>query len=842
MKRMRYAAYTLVTIVMSLAIAPAQADEADTSAVDTARYAQHPQKIARAVRAEIAPTLDGRLDDEAWLMAPVQSGFTQKDPDHGEPSSEKTEFRILYDDEALYIGAMCYDSEPDKIMAKLARRDDWEQRDEFNVNLDPQHDHKTGYFFVVGPSGWIADGVVFNDGDDDDTWDGVWDAKTALLDNGWSVEMKIPYHAIRFSPKQSYEWGINAFRNIARNNEWTQWSFTPRGMSGWASRFAHLKGIEGIEPKRSVEVFPFAIGRTTRSPGGEGEADETDLFSTVGVDMRYALNSGVSLNAAINPDFGQVEGDPAVLNLSAFETFFRERRPFFLEGISIFEPPTPGIVGVGEQSRLFHSRRIGRRPSRFDLPEDSEEVQRPDNSTILGAVKLSGKTDSQTAFGVINAVTGREEARIDLPVTDPATGLIDTVRRNFRVEPRTNWFIGRVQQDVAENSTLGAQLTAVNGEDFDPAYVGAVDGNLKFGGTDYTLYSRMAVSRAGQEADRDSGYEAAVYFSKFAGWLGGQVYADVRSKEFDANDLGFMSRNNRITAGAHLQLDKLEPYWFARRSGFNFNVWHHRNLDGDELARGINFNMWHNLKNYWGLSAGISQEADTSDDLETRGGPVMGRPGPVWWWFDIWSDDRGSLSGWLDTNGHRSHRGRNSGHRYRFEIEWRPLAHVSLEVEPSVRFGKTFAQWLENVDDNGDDVDDRFVFGELESRVFEIEARASYAFTPRLSVQLFLQPFVTTGDYSAIKELARENSYSFVPYDGLEDNPDFKRRALRSNLVLRWEYRPGSTFFAVWQQNRDRDFDEADNPEFAPLAGVGKSFGDDGDSIFLVKFNRWFGL
>jgi hypothetical protein len=371
------------------------AEAADSTAVDTSLYTQHPQKNAQAVRADVAPIIDGRLDDAVWLTAPVQTGFTQSDPDPSKPSSEKTEFRISYDDEAIYIGATCFDSEPDKITALLTRRDDLENRDTFNINLDPHHDHKTGYFFVVAPSGWMSDGVVFNDDDDDGTWDGVWKAKTAILDNGWNLEMKIPYHVIRFSPKERYVWGINAYRNIARKSEWTQWSFTPSGMSGWTSRFSHLEGVEGIEPQRSVEVFPFSLGRATLSPGEDGEPDETDLLATVGVDMRYPVTSAVSLNSTVNPDFGQVEGDPAVLNLSVFETFLRERRPFFLEGISIFEPPTPGIVGIDEQTRLFHSRRIGRRPSRFDLPDDSEELKRPDNSTIVGAVKLSGNNGEQ---------------------------------------------------------------------------------------------------------------------------------------------------------------------------------------------------------------------------------------------------------------------------------------------------------------------------------------------------------------------------------------------------------------------------------------------------------------
>ena len=352
--------------------------------------------------------------------------------------------------------------------------------------------------------------------------------------------MEIPYHVLRFGEKPVYTWGINAYRYISRHVEWTHWSFKPRGVNGWPSRFGHLEGIEGIRPKRSLEIFPFSLGRMILTRGEDDGGNETDLFGTAGIDVRYGLSSNISLNGTVNPDFGQVEADPAVLNLGVFETFFDERRPFFVEGNQIFESPRPGIVGIDRPTRLYRSRRIGRQPSRLDLPDDSDEVGRPDNTTILGAVKISGKTQRRTAFGVLSAVTGSEYARIDQRVTDPLTALVDTVRRRHKVEPMTNYFVGRVRQDLLTNSTVGAQLTAVNGEGFDPAYVGAGDVHVKWWDNAYRVYSRLAISRAGQNDDRGSGWEGLFYFSKFSGSFGGQGYVDARSPGFDANDLGFM--------------------------------------------------------------------------------------------------------------------------------------------------------------------------------------------------------------------------------------------------------------------------------------------------------------
>ena len=319
-----------VFLISGADAADEQPAHTDTSDAQMQFWMTHPQRTARAVRAEVPPRLDGVIDDEIWLRAPVHEGFTQNDPDNGEPSTQRTTFQVAYDDDALYIAGMCYDTRPDSITARLARRDEWRERDLLEINLDPHHDHQTGVYFVVGPSGWIEDGIIYNDDDFDDSWDSVAEMKTARRTDGWSWELKIPYHVLRFGEKETYTWGINVFRKISRRAEWSQWSFTPRGVSGYVSRFGHLEGIEGIRPQRSLEIFPFALGRSTLSPGDSGS--EHDLFSSAGLDLRYGLSSNISLNATINPDFGQIEGDPAVLNLGVFETFFRERRPFFSGG------------------------------------------------------------------------------------------------------------------------------------------------------------------------------------------------------------------------------------------------------------------------------------------------------------------------------------------------------------------------------------------------------------------------------------------------------------------------------------------------------------------------------
>jgi len=309
--------------------------------------------------------------------APITTGLTQSDPNEGEPATEKTTVQIAYDDEAVYIGILAYDREPEKIVTRLYRRDAGGGGDCVDIYCNPHHDHQTGNYFLVSASETLTDGVLYNDVEWDVTWDGVWEAKTTIHDKGWTVECKIPYHILLFSPKEEYTWGMNVARRIDRKHEYSHWVMVPKNESGGVSRFGHLVGIKGIHPKKHLEFLPFDLGRSTFVPDSLANPDGRELFSSAGIDMRYGLSTNLSLNATINPDFGQVEADPAVLNLSVFETFFEERRPFFVEGASIFR-----IKGC----QPLYSRRIGKSPGHFPTPPNAAVLSRPDSTTILGAV------------------------------------------------------------------------------------------------------------------------------------------------------------------------------------------------------------------------------------------------------------------------------------------------------------------------------------------------------------------------------------------------------------------------------------------------------------------------
>jgi len=790
----------------------------------------HPGRIMTAVRINPErPTIDGLLDDEVWQHAPASGDFLQKEPNEGEPATEKTTVQIVYDDEALYFGVMCYDSEPDKIVARLARRDGWVESDHISIDIDAHHDHQTANWFMINAAGMKGDGQVYNDTCKDGSWNGIWEAKAAINDQGWSAEYRIPYHTLRFSPKEEYVWGMHVGRRISRKNETDQWCLIRKGVNGWVSQLGHIDGIRGIHPPKHLEVVPFVVGRSSFLPESSANPDGRDLFSSVGADVRYGLSSSISLNATVNPDFGQVEADPASLNLTAFETFYQERRPFFVEGSAIFN--TPG-------SRLFYSRRIGKQPGRFSIPEDSEVIDKPAYTTILNAAKLSGKTANKTSFGIMNAVTAREYAAIESTYTDPVTGMEQTKREKYLIEPLTNYFVGRVKQDVMNNSNIGAMVTAVNRESVRPAYAGEVDGNLKWREGKYSLSARLAGSHTGPADDRKSGYEAVAHFHRGAGWIGGGLDLNVRSPGFDVNDLGFVDRSNKIDSFGFIHVDIEKPWLFVRKMGFWSCNWTNWNFDGVDLGKGGNLYNWIETKNRWFFDWCISKGFEAFNDTETRGGPLMLQPSSIDGWANFGTDDSKPVSLGFHISGRREDKGLSSNHGFGVGLGIRPMSHIQFHLGISYGAGHNHAQWVKNTEDERGE---HYVFGELDRQTLDITTRLNLSFTPDLSFQIYLQPFMAVGDYSNFKELARPRSYEFTSYDSLDLNPDFSHRSLRSNAVLRWEYSPGSVLFLVWSQSRS-EFLEIDSPLLKPYEDLKSSITDEGENVFLIKLNYWLGL
>lgn len=776
---------------------------------------QAPDRALDAVRLEgVRPLIDGVLNDPVWQQAPVFTGFVQREPEEGQPASEQTTVQLAYDDEMLYVGIMAYDSASEGIVSRLVRRDQWAEADWVQVSLDTHHDHQTGYAFLVYAGGSIYDSVIRDYGWDNDAWNGVWESAHIIGPEGWSVEFAIPFHNLRFS--SGGDWGINIARYISRKKEQVFWVMVPRQESGWVSRFAHLEGLAAIQSRRTLEFLPYSVGRSTFAAGRE-------LFGNAGADLRYGLSSNMSLNATINPDFGQVEADPAELNLSVFETFQQERRPFFVADGAVFDTPID----------LFYSRRIGRRPSFHALPDGHDALDASESTTILGAAKLTGKTAAKTTFGLLTALAAREYVRIETTSVRARS----QKHRDFLVEPRTHFLVGRVKQDLfAGNSHVGLLGTAVQRDRAPDAYTSGVDWTLKWRDNGYTFWGQLASSLA--PVDRRGGLGNMAVLSKNSGWLRGELWWEAYSRHFEINDLGFQGRNDFYSPWLWIQLRKEEDWAIFRRSFYNFNRWGTWNFDRTNLQNGFDFNTHHQLKNYWWLHFDYYHTWRAFDDLDTRGGPLIVRPANDGFEIELESDDRFMVSGWVEFEWENNSVG--STHReVSGRIRIRPTSRFEISLRPRYSWDFNHAQWIENFDEDADGADDKFVYGELDSQTLDLTTRANILFSRDLSLEVYVQPFISAGRYADFKALERPRSYSFVDHSGPAKSPNFRNRSLHSNAVLRWEYKPGSTLFIVWSQFRD---DESAVGAFRPGHNLRRSFLDEGTNIFLVKLNYWLHL
>ena len=782
-------------------------------------------KVATAVRIkEVPPRLNGVLDDDIWKTAPLHEGFRQRDPDEGEPVSQRTTFQVAYDDEAVYFAVMCYDSEPDKIVSRLVRRDDYVESDKVQIILDPHYNRQRGFSFTIYPSGSVIDGIVGGNGPGgwNNAWDGVWEAKAAIHSNGWAVECRIPFYMFRFSPKDKYIWGLQVEREISRRKERSHWRLIKKGDPGWISHFGDLIGIEDIHPSRHLELIPYAMGRTTLN-------NTAGLWGNIGGDVQYGITSGITLNATINPDFGQVEADPATLNLSAYEEFFEERRPFFVKGSSIFN------FGEGE-NQLFYSRRIGRQPGHFEIPESATELSRPEATTILGAAKIVGRTNSNTSFGIMEAITAPEHAQIKEKGES----------RDSLVEPLTNYFVGRVTQDILEgNSRVGLITTAVNRQTSNAAYVGGLDWDLRFAKERYKISGLVAASQAGELGARKSGYFAHIEFDKQGGWWRLDTDFNVRSPDLDINDVGYTQRGDMLRWFYDFMIKKEQPFSIFREVTLGLYGWREWNYDGVSIGRYSEIWTDGKLKNYWEYDLWVGRNLESFRDEDVRrGGTLIKNPAGWWIFTQLRTDSRkmvqlelNPIFAWDDDN-------KSSEKEVSLRLNIRPASNVELSIGPMYRYRIYDAQWVELVEENiNGHTKNHYVYGELTSQTLDFTTRANISFTPTLSLQFYVQPFITIGDYTNFKALVEPKSYRFKPYP-LKRNPDFHRRSLRGNTVLRWEFRPGSTLFLVWSQSREiklEDIRESDL-EFRPVHRLRSSFTDPGKNIFLIKCRYWFGV
>ena len=847
-------------------------------------------RTLQATRAVGEIRMDGRLDEPVWEQAPNATDFTQNRPDPGTPATERTEVRVLYADEAIYVGARLYDN-PDSIAAQLARRDgigaysDW-----IFVLLDSYNDYRTAFNFGVNPRGVKVDLLLTDDSRQDFSWDAVWEAATQIDSAGWTAEFRIPLSQLRYNPEQTV-WGVNFQRLIARKNESALWSPTPPDAAGIVSRFGKLVGLDGLASPTRLELEPYSVARVRRSPPaapGDPFHRKNDLFGSAGLDFQYGVTSSLTLTGTVNPDFGQVEADPSVVNLTAFESFFPEQRPFFVEGSNLFDFD----VGGG---RLFYSRRIGRRPQGF-APGDALFRDIPESSTILGAAKLSGRTASGWSIGVLDAVTAAEEARyVD------AEGL----ERRAPVEPLTNYGVVRVSRDFRRGqSALGGIVTSTNRRLEDggslgflrtSAYSGGVDGRHRFGGGNYEVRGSLVGSRIGgstesiglvqqapgryfQRPDAEhlnfdpgrtslSGLAGNLFIGKIGGGRWGWGFlGNAVSPGFEVNDLGFQRQADDLNGRAYITLTQYEPNRLFRRSGIGLHTFGGWTFGGERVQTGFNTNGFFQLRNYWEGFFDITPTLSALSTNMLRGGPAVLEPAGLSFGGGLNTDRRKALSGRFFVRSLADGAGKRSL-SLSPSLEVRPSPRMEFSAGPSISWNHDPAQYVgqPRVADTT-----FYLAGHLEQTTTSLVARLNYTFTPGLSLQFYAQPFISAGAYDRFRELgdpqagalderfrlfsegelrACEGFYGVrAQRDGCGEDagfayrfgePDFNTKRFNSNAVLRWEYRPGSTLFVVWNQGR-RDF--RTDGSFALDRDAGRLFAADGTNVLLVKLSYWFGL
>ena len=850
---------TRVLLPALLAMFPASAGAQSN---DPAHVANRP--VVVAARAAGPIHVDGRLDEASWAQAQVVSDFTQVDPEEGRPVSERTEARILFDDEALYIGVRLHDRERPSM--RLGRRDmDLMDSDWLGVVIDSYHDHRTAFSMDVNPAGVQRDAVksMGSGGkeQDDLSWDAVWEAKATVDEGGWTAEYRIPFSQLRFGTAVEQTWGIQLERVIGRRKEYAVLSFTPKSEAGGIPTYGHLVGLRDIEPGNRLEVLPYVVARSERvDPGPNPFRTDSEYFRSAGVDLLYRVTSDFAVNASINPDFGQVEVDPAVVNLTVYETFFEEKRPFFIEGSEIFDFGRNTSGG-----RLFYTRRIGRNPQ---LGAPTSASDSPDAATILGAAKVTGKTASGWSLGIIEAVTDREDARYLAP---------DGSEANFGVEPLSNYLVARARKDAGQGrSSVGGMFTAVNRDLTTQPMQDALRSSAYSGGMDFRLesanrvwavagsaaFSRVAgtpeamtrVQRAGNHffqrpdaehlsVDTDatslSGYSIGASVTRQGGqhWRGNVAVA-ATSPAFEVNDIGFQTRTDRRDFAANLSYVQNTPGSFFRNYTLGSTLRLEHNYDWQRILGISNLQFSFRTLDFWGGAIGVTRFLSANDDRGTRGGPLMERPANTTGFFHLGSDSRKPLSVFTTIDGSRdAYDGWAAGAEVVAII--RPSPRWNLRVGPSFSRSLTQAQYVGTVPDATATATygARYLFAPLFQTTLVMETRLDVTFTPKLSFQLYAQPFISSGDYREVGSLDAPQSYSFTPWNGDHPNFDFNFRSLRGTAVLRWEYRPGSTLYLAWQQSRS---------DYA--AGVGDfdfsrdrqaMFRAKPDNVFVLKASYW---
>jgi len=869
----------------------ANGNPGDSTIIAKKKY--NTQKLSAAI------TLDGIPSEDAWNQVEWGGDFIQWQPSEGKAPHQQSNFKILYDDKFLYVAYRCHDTAPDSIVKRMGRRDQF-PGDWIEIHIDSYHDLRTAFSFTISVSGVRGDEFVSNNGSNwDASWNPIWYSKTNVDDKGWTAEIKIPFSQLRYGNETDKVWGLQVLRRIFRKEERSTWQYIPQNGGVWVSSFGELHGLKDIPVHRQVEIAPYVITQADKYKKQPGNpfAKGFDKKLSAGLDGKLAITNDLILDFTVNPDFGQVEADPSQVRIDGFQNFFAEQRPFFIESRNIFDYQLTGAQTGGDfnSDLLFYSRRIGGSPHGYPNTTNGEYVKYPQNTSILGAAKFSGKTKKGLSIGILESITQREMATIDKNGT----------RRDEMVEPLTNFFVARLQKDYdGGNTIIGGIITSVNREKglsdmlHRNAYSGGLDflhfwknrtwyirGNIVFsevqGSKEAILRTQTAFEHLFQRPDATeltvdpnrtslSGMGGTVRFGKLGGKSGrlGQVFKfetgfTLRSPGLEINDIGFLLTTNEINHFTWAGLQFQRSFSIFRNARLNYNHWSRWDYSGKFMFQLFNFNTGAAFKNNWQVGASFTWNPFEISNNALRGASSMRRPigaGPS---FNLTSDNRKKVYASMNVSSfdgfENTVKSRNAG----LTVILQPLNALNISIGTNYSYNwRRQDQFVRNITYNGST---RSIVSQVAQKTLRFTARINYNITPDLTLQYYGQPFISRPVYTNFayvsdplaKEFndrfhvftANQISFSNGQYrvddntDGNVDysfsNPDFNFVQFRSNLVVRWEYKRGSELFLVWSQGSTPDANaDIASPLFNSL--FDNAFADQSRNIFLVKWTYRF--
>ena len=853
-----------------------------------------PKKSYKATYVTSAPSIDGFLNDSIWKEGEWVDDFTQNEPFNGRPASQRTEFKILFDDNNLYVAIKALDTNPDSIVNRLTRRDEADG-DLVAILVDSYHDLRTAFCFGVSSAGVKYDQMFTGDGQSQDgTWDPNWWVKTSINKEGWVAEMKIPFSQVRFEKSSGDVWGLEMARIIYRRNETDFWQHIPKDAPGLIHLFGEVTGLEKIKPRKILDVTPYGVAKaeTYEKDASNPFLQSGKKFSAnAGLDAKIGVTNNMTMDLTINPDFGQVEADPSVINLSAYETFYKEKRPFFIEGNNI----TNFGIGIGDggigNDGLFYSRRIGRQPQgSANLQQDSWHADAPTFTSIIGAAKLTGKTKDGLSVGFIEAVTAQEDAKIDT--------VGGTIKQP--VEPLTNYFVGRVQKDInGGNTIIGGILTSTN-RDLDAnmatfmhkaAYTGGIDFTQYFkkkswmfningafseveGTKEAILQTQRSSARYFQRPDNNyvkydssrtslAGSGGRIQLMKMSGhwnFIAAQLW---KSPGFETNDMGYLREADQLLSIIWAQYSQWEPKGFYRRYNINFDIYSGWNFGGVWGSKGLEANANLTFKNYWQAwtNGAIGLSAISTSLL--RGGPMIKVPGNYRYQVGVNTDYRKKLVFNLNAGVNGGLEKSSYSLFANIGVDFKPTNFLLISINPSVSYTHDQMQYVE---ETSFETDPRYIFATIDQKTIGASLRVNINLSPDLTLQYWGQPFVASGNYYDYKSITDPMAHKYadrfhtfqgseIQSDGnggfnIDENTDgkadynvgnnnFNYQAFLSNLVLRWEYSPGSSVYLVWSQTRQNQIGTGTMDYFSNVKDL---FEITPKNVFLVKFSYRFGL